>query len=1552
MKKRIALIITLILVLALTACSLSQIPTDTSNPNTNTGNTNTNTGNDGDKENVDQGNEGSTGGDMTEEENKPVDPDTCKHIYKIADPRVEPTCQETGLSVGSHCGSCGVTIIEQKVLPKIDHKPVANQDVLPSCKEVGYTGGTHCEMCDEGIDPPTVIPATGHTEVSSKDVAPTCTEVGYTGGTHCYVCGDNVKPAQEVPALGHTEVVTPGYAATCTKEGLSDGTHCDVCDEVITAQTVISKAPHNEVANEDILPSCEAVGYTGGTHCGTCNMPMKDPTTVPAKGHTEVQRTEDKLPTCTEEGYSGGTYCKDCDKTMSVSIVIPAKGHTEVSAGNVAATCTEDGYTGATKCSVCNEIINKGTVVPAKGHTEAVLKGYEPTCSREGLSDGKYCTVCNETTFEQLVLSTTSHAEVITPAIAPTCQSVGYTESRKCSVCNKVTKESTMIPKGDHTPVVDKAVEPTCSETGLTEGSHCSVCNTTLVAQAVIAKNSNHVYPDFVTVTKSPTTSSTGSGTFTCTKCSQTETVSLPKLVFAQLTKDDVYSVETDIYNAAYDNRWKVVDGTTTVSSIYSSGDWFGAEGDILTITLKQEMALSNLKVYTAGNYTFGTIRVKDSSGKVTASKTICANGAAYGGDAQEHTIYNNSTAIKAYTIEIEIGTIKGVGTFKVSEVVMRATPLDTRTEHTHNYREFIETSTVATCQVAGVDVYECFCGKQADITGSKSDHSYDTLKSELVASCNENGKSVYACACGATKTVETEAKGHIFYKFVNYSIVPTTSTSGLATYKCISCNAREERKIAPLPIEEIYYLRVDKIENGKVTLKLNVYGDRPSLEVRYSTSEINEDNYLSAQILDATIKGEGLVTITIDLSASLDKAYYVAVKPYEGGNYGEMAMVRVGGNLEIPIDYSKAQVYHGEVINSFRPIFDDDITTKLGKVFPNPGEGEEDISGSPVRPIVDLQYMHYVSKISLYYAEKDYSVTVRWSDKPLDFMSSNSEWNGYEVIDTIVGWNDVEIGEKTRYIQVIFTDGESPYEMTAYGYQVGEGDEISTEKSNHLPTVDQMIGMCGFVAGGGGNTPIDSVICTTVLREYHNFGWSYTASNYGKKASFFTGGWMGNFDNEYKAYKEAGINVIPCIQWSLGNGETISYKVGGHKLPVYDSEGKLIRASFWERFDPHTYFVYADNMFAFAARYGTNTSAALLDIAKEHCSSSAVVGMGTIEWIEMGNEPDGGWNGIHNYLSAYQLAAATSAAYDGHCSTMVSPVAGGYHLGGKNADPNMNFALAGVSGVSNEYITAMIYWMKANRNDGDVAFDAFNVHHYMSKAVTLPNGSTAYVGISPEEAKIDEVLADLIELRDKHYPDKEVWITEFGWDTNQSYATSTSAHAYAEYTGRQVQAMWLTRAYLIFSSIGIDKADMYMCEDVGVEENSVGKYGTCGVIGFEYDENGELVEVKKDSYYYLYTLKNTLDGYSFDSQVEAYDENVMIYKYKTAEGKEAYAVWCKTSDGTKSNNYQLRIDAENATLVEAVYGDIDGVQSGLVADEYGYVSVDVSENPVYVIVD
>ena len=164
---------------------------------------------------------------------------------------------------------------------------------------------------------------------------------------------------------------------------------------------------------------------------------------------------------------------------------------------------------------------------------------------------------------------------------------------------------------------------------------------------------------------------------------------------------------------------------------------------------------------------------------------------------------------------------------------------------------------------------------------------------------------------------------------------------------------------------------------------------------------------------------------------------------------------------------------------------------------------------------------------------------------------------------------------------------------------------------------------------------------------------------------------------------------------------------------------------------------------------------------------------------------------------------------------------------------------------------------------------------------------------------------------------------------------------------------MWLTRAYLLLSATGVDKAMMYMCEDTGaVETEAVGKFATSGVIAFEYDKYGNVKEVKKDSYFYLYTLKNTLGDYAFSNEIKAYAENIMIYRYEAADGRESYALWCPTSDGTKYDGYKLKINGNSATLVEAVYDDVDGVKTTLTTDEYGYVTVNISENPIYVVVE
>ena len=129
---------------------------------------------------------------------------------------------------------------------------------------------------------------------------------------------------------------------------------------------------------------------------------------------------------------------------------------------------------------------------------------------------------------------------------------------------------------------------------------------------------------------------------------------------------------------------------------------------------------------------------------------------------------------------------------------------------------------------------------------------------------------------------------------------------------------------------------------------------------------------------------------------------------------------------------------------------------------------------------------------------------------------------------------------------------------------------------------------------------------------------------------------------------------------------------------------------------------------------------------------------------------------------------------------------------------------------------------------------------------------------------------------------------------------------------------------------------DFYLGDDA----TSVGKYGTSGVI----TNKGEY----KESYYYLYTLRNTMGDMYFAEVIDSGNENVWIYRFENGAGKSCYAVWCPTMDDVRVDGYVLDIDGTQAKMVEFAHQDTDGVETQLTV-ECGTVAINVSECPVLV---
>ncbi|MBQ7907192.1 MAG: hypothetical protein IJ309_04370 [Clostridia bacterium] len=856
-----------------------------------------------------------------------------------------------------------------------------------------------------------------------------------------------------------------------------------------------------------------------------------------------------------------------------------------------------------------------------------------------------------------------------------------------------------------------------------------------------------------------------------------------------------------------------------------------------------------------------------------------------------------------------------------------------------------------------------------------------------------------------------------------------------------------------------VKYVRISEIGNDYVTIKFNALGENLTYDIRYSAKEITEANFEKATKIDVNVLGASEVkTAKLDgITAGPDDKVYIAVRVNNGTHNSVVDSVRAGGIEVIEVDTSRVDsIYLGEVIKDATPLFDendvvgDPYNDDIWRIPENgidrfyyPGgyahhnhtvaeDGGHERFGTTIAPIVDLEFNHYVDCVYLYYStfitEVDYygkteneagvsfdirnDVTVRWSEHAADFQTPDA-WDGEIFLTeeelTDQAWNKIEIGAEARYIQIAFVDGGAPKEVLIYGYQTSENsDSIIGETVHKLPLLGEMMGQCGFVAGGGGNCTIEQLSCTYVVREYHNVGWSYSNSSFPNKSTKLANTVVGNFDTAYAEYSAADLLIIPCLQWNDGSSPARRYDY---------EEGKLSTtiATWDEKYDPQSYAAIADLLYQYSARYGSSKMGYLLENALIHSDlpSGGTIGRDQIKWIEVGNEPNGEDSAG---ATPYQLAALQSAAYDGHQRTLLAdvynPNSFSYPFGGKNADPDMKIAMAGLAGIGNRYISSMVYWMRANRTDGCIAMDAFNFHTYFGKTFTM-NGQNITVGVSPEEWGLADALRGMLEYRDKYYPDVEVWITEFGWDTNQSYETPTSAHAYGTYEdtplgrverSREIQGMWLTRAYIIMSALGMDKATMYMCEDVDTYEvTASGKYGTCGIYYSEYtedekkvyiDANGDkCIEITvtgedgkdttkwvllsdrttpaaeglkdrsmmaKDAYFMLWALKETLGHMRFERELATGRDDVWVYQYGNEAGDCGYAFWCPTSNDTVVENFKIYVgDVEKATLVEAVYKDILPSQceeKGRTFTELevvdGYVTVTATEVPRYIVVE
>ncbi|MEO8352721.1 MAG: hypothetical protein ABI680_13380 [Chthoniobacteraceae bacterium] len=232
---------------------------------------------------------------------------------------------------------------------------------------------------------------------------------------------------------------------------------------------------------------------------------------------------------------------------------------------------------------------------------------------------------------------------------------------------------------------------------------------------------------------------------------------------------------------------------------------------------------------------------------------------------------------------------------------------------------------------------------------------------------------------------------------------------------------------------------------------------------------------------------------------------------------------------------------------------------------------------------------------------------------------------------------------------------------------------------------------------------------------------------------------------------------------------------------------------------------------------------------------------------------------------------------------------------GVRDGDPNMRIATCAANlGTSGRYSKSMDLFRGL-----ESLFDIINIHLY-AEIEGWPTWRRSY----PEDpaTRFVEHLRSVLSWRREQAPDKEVWLTEFGWDASTQPAPQTGDFAKWEGSTETQQAQWIVRAYLLLAREGVDRAYLYFFND----DDTPHVHGSSGLTrNFE----------PKPSYYAAAWLQKNLGEFRFSRVISEEPEKGYAYEFVHGEkpGRRIIAAW--KPDGKIT---ELKVPVENATVTDA----------------------------------
>jgi hypothetical protein len=515
-----------------------------------------------------------------------------------------------------------------------------------------------------------------------------------------------------------------------------------------------------------------------------------------------------------------------------------------------------------------------------------------------------------------------------------------------------------------------------------------------------------------------------------------------------------------------------------------------------------------------------------------------------------------------------------------------------------------------------------------------------------------------------------------------------------------------------------------------------------------------------------------------------------------------------------------------------------------------------------PSQIVIDLQTVHQIDKLRIYDGTGSPTVKFEFADLPLTITSTVTH-----VLTQYMAWSEITINKAARYVYVTIDNpgGDKPIAaLEIYAISTGAGGG-TTGTTITYPEMSQALCTNSFHW-----VPIDVLTPFAMVREYNY--WSWYEAKQGTNSFEPSAETGANLDKHFTELKENNIIPLFCMNQSppwLNN------------YAGFDVDDRPTNTSTAKSDDPASYSFFARFMFQIAARYGrvaipTNR----LTVDGSNIPKS---GLNLLEYISPWNEPDKWWEGVRGNIKANEYAALLSAVWDGHEGTIKGDV------GIKTADPSMKVVLGGLTDIRQDYINDMNNWFKTNRKDKKFCADIIDVHHYSGNYGTELFSPTAK-GVAPETDSLRSKVKMFVDYVKLVLPNKEIWMSEFGYDTGTN--SPQRSGAYGGYSAEEVQAMWNVRSFLEIIAGGMDRAFVFNIYDESNDQYSI--FQTSGVVRSRADGL-----TKKMAWNKFAELATKLKGLVFKGD-ESKQVNVRNYKFANADGSKVYLImWSPTENGT-----------------------------------------------------